>query len=62
MWLQKELINKNYMELAPRAHNRKGVGHLRAGQPERAADVLRLRAQPAETNALQNGMRKKAAS
>ncbi len=48
MWLQKELINQNYMELATaRAEQPQGLGHLRAGQPERTADVLRLRAQPA---------------
>ena len=48
MWLQKELINRNYTELAT-AHQTgpQGLRHLRAGQPERAADVLRLRAQPA---------------
>ena len=48
MWLQKELINKNYTELAnARANNQKVVGHLRARQSQRAADVLQLRAQPA---------------
>ena len=45
--LQKEMINRNYHELAT-AHDqgRKICRDLRAGQPERAADVLRLRAQP----------------
>ena len=48
MWLQKELINRNYHELATAHQNGpQGVGDLRPRQPERAADVLRLRAQPA---------------
>ena len=48
MNFQKELINSNYMDLAT-AHSEgpQGRGDLRARQPERAADVLRLRAQPA---------------
>jgi benzoyl-CoA reductase subunit B len=60
MWLQKELINRNYAELGGRTQRAtEGRGDLRAGQPERAPDVLRFARSLPETNALQNAMRKK---
>jgi benzoyl-CoA reductase subunit B len=60
MWLQKELINKNYMELATAAPEQpQGVGHLRAGQPQRLLMCFDFARSLPETNALQNGMRKK---
>ena len=46
MWLQKEMIDQQLPRARHRARSsgRKVVGHVRAGQPERAPDVLRLRA------------------
>ena len=60
MWLQKELINKNYMDLATARQNNKKVSATFV--PGNLNELLMCfdfaRSLP-ETNALQNGMRKK---
>ena len=60
MWLQKELINKNYMELATaRANNRKVSATFVPGNLNELLMCFDFARSLPETNALQNGMRKK---
>ena len=60
MWLQKELINKNYMELATaRANNRKVSATFVPGNLNELLMCFDFARRLPETNALQNGMRKK---
>jgi benzoyl-CoA reductase subunit B len=60
MWLQKELINKNYMELAhARANNRKVAATFVPGNLNELLMCFDFARSLPETNALQNGMRKK---
>ena len=60
MWLQKELINKNYMELATaRARNRKVSATFVPGNLNELLMCFDFARSLPETNALQNGMRKK---
>ena len=60
MWLQKELINRNYAELA-RAHaeNRKVSATFVPGNLNELLMCFDFARSLPETNALQNGMRKK---
>ncbi len=60
MWLQKELINQNYMELATaRANNRKVSATFVPGNLNELLMCFDFARSLPETNALQNGMRKK---
>ena len=60
MWLQKELINRNYMELATaRANNRKVSATFVPGNLNELLMCFDFARSLPETNALQNGMRKK---
>ncbi|MBL8286453.1 MAG: 2-hydroxyacyl-CoA dehydratase, partial [Rubrivivax sp.] len=60
MWLQKELINKNYMELATaRQNNRKVSATFVPGNLNELLMCFDFARSLPETNALQNGMRKK---
>ena len=57
MWLQKELINKNYMELATaRANNRKVSATFVPGNLNELLMCFDFARSLPETNALQNGM------
>ena len=60
MWLQKELINSNYMDLA-QAHsqNRKVAATFVPGNLNELLMCFDFARSLPETNALQNGMRKK---
>ena len=58
MWLQKVMINCNYDELATRAKPQ-GLSHLRAGNLNEPPMCFYFARSLPETNALQNGMRKK---
>src|SRR3990167_6674314 len=60
MWLQKELISKNYMELATaRANNKKVSATFVPGNLNELLMCFDFARSLPETNALQNGMRKK---
>src|SRR5690606_27586103 len=60
MWLQKELINRNYAELArARADNRKVSATFVPGNLNELLMCFDFARSLPETNALQNGMRKK---
>jgi len=60
MWLQKELINQNYMELATaRANNRKVSATFVPGNLNELLMCFNFARSLPETNALQSGMRKK---
>ncbi|HEX4955754.1 MAG TPA: benzoyl-CoA reductase subunit B [Thermoanaerobaculia bacterium] len=60
MWLQKELINRNYSELASaRADNRKVSATFVPGNLNELLMCFDFARSLPETNALQNGMRKK---
>ena len=60
MLLQKELINRNYMELATaRANNRKVSATFVPGNLNELLMCFDFARSLPETNALQNGMRKK---
>ncbi|MBL8342360.1 MAG: hypothetical protein JNL30_12900, partial [Rubrivivax sp.] len=60
MWLQKELINKNYMELATaRQQGRKVSATFVPGNLNELLMCFDFARSLPETNALQNGMRKK---
>ncbi len=60
MLLQKELVNKNYMELATaRANNRKVSATFVPGNLNELLMCFDFARSLPETNALQNGMRKK---
>ncbi len=60
MWLQKELINRNYIELATaRANNRKVSATFVPGNLNELLMCFDFARSLPETNALQNGMRKK---
>ena len=60
MWLQKELINKNYSELAnARANNQKVAATFVPGNLNELLMCFNFARSLPETNALQNGMRKK---
>jgi benzoyl-CoA reductase subunit B len=60
MWLQKELINRNYMELATaRQSNRKVSATFVPGNLNELLMCFDFARSLPETNALQNGMRKK---
>ncbi len=62
MNLQKELINRNYMELATaRANNRKVSATFVPGNLNELLMCFDFARSLPETNALQNGMRKKSA-
>ncbi len=60
MWLQKELINRNYTELAnARANNQKVSATFVPGNLNELLMCFNFARSLPETNALQNGMRKK---
>jgi len=60
MWMQKELINSNYKELASaRANNRKVAATFVPGNLNELLMCFDFARSLPETNALQNGMRKK---